>query len=36
LIAAVAGDTFGLDRDRVARTLFPQTIPGNRLPRLVA
>jgi uncharacterized protein (DUF1501 family) len=36
LIAAVAGDTFGLDRGRVARTLFPQMVPGKPLPRLVA
>ena len=36
LIAAAAADTFGLDRDRVARELFPQVQPaGTPLPRLV-
>jgi len=35
VIAAVAADAYGLDRDRVARTLFPQMRAGQRLPELL-
>jgi uncharacterized protein (DUF1501 family) len=35
LVASVAADTFGLDRQRVARALFPQAREGKVLPRLV-
>jgi uncharacterized protein (DUF1501 family) len=35
LIAAIAADTFGLDRGKVAARLFPQTRKGQTLPRLV-
>ena len=36
LIAATAADTFGLDRERVARELFPQVPPTVKaLPRIV-
>jgi uncharacterized protein (DUF1501 family) len=35
LIAATAAECFGLERDRVARTLFPELAPGKELPRLL-
>lgn len=35
LIASVAADAFGLERERVARALFPQAGLGKALPRLV-
>jgi uncharacterized protein (DUF1501 family) len=35
LIAAIAADTFGLDRGKVAASLFPQMKQGRPLPRLV-
>jgi uncharacterized protein (DUF1501 family) len=35
LITAITADTFGLDRAKVAASLFPQTKPGQPLPRLV-
>lgn len=35
LIAAVAADAFALDRERAARTLFPQVRGASALPRLV-
>jgi uncharacterized protein (DUF1501 family) len=35
LIATVAAETFGLDRERVGRSLFPQMATGKPLPRLV-
>ncbi|MBK6007887.1 DUF1501 domain-containing protein [Ramlibacter ginsenosidimutans] len=35
LIAATAADAFALDRDRVARALFPEMRAGRALPRLV-
>ncbi|MGZ5271499.1 MAG: DUF1501 domain-containing protein [Ramlibacter sp.] len=35
VIAAVAAEAYGLDRDRVARTLFPQMRSGQRLPALL-
>jgi uncharacterized protein (DUF1501 family) len=35
LIATVAAETFGLDRERVGRVLFPRMRAGKALPRLV-
>ncbi|MDB5913013.1 MAG: hypothetical protein JWP22_1688 [Ramlibacter sp.] len=35
LITATAAECFGLDRDRVGRTLFPQMPAGKALPRLL-
>jgi uncharacterized protein (DUF1501 family) len=35
LIGGIAADSFALDRERVARTLFPQARPGKALPRLI-
>jgi uncharacterized protein (DUF1501 family) len=35
LIAATAADAFALDRERVARALFPEVRAGRALPRLV-
>ena len=35
LIATVAAETFGLDRERVGRVLFPRMRAGKVLPRLV-
>jgi uncharacterized protein (DUF1501 family) len=35
LIAATAADAFALDRERVARALFPEMRAGRALPRLV-
>jgi uncharacterized protein (DUF1501 family) len=35
LIAAVAAETFGLDREKVGRALFTKVAAGKPLPRLV-
>jgi uncharacterized protein (DUF1501 family) len=35
LIAAVAAETFGLDREKTGRVLFPQMKASNSLPRLI-
>jgi len=35
LIASVAAESFGLERERVARVLFPAMEPGKALPRLL-
>jgi uncharacterized protein (DUF1501 family) len=35
LIATTAAECFGLDRERVGRTLFPRMAAGQPLPRLV-
>ena len=35
LIASVAAETFGLERERVARALFPELREGKALPRMV-
>ena len=35
LIAATAADCFGLDRERVGKTLFPRGAAGKTLPRIV-
>ncbi|MDE2605497.1 MAG: DUF1501 domain-containing protein [Burkholderiales bacterium] len=35
LITATVADCFGLDRERVGRTLFPRMAPGRPLPRIV-
>jgi uncharacterized protein (DUF1501 family) len=35
LIATVAAETFGLERERVGRALFPQMKSANELPRLI-
>jgi uncharacterized protein (DUF1501 family) len=35
LIVQVVGETFGIERERVSRTLFPGTVTTKRLPQFI-